>query len=317
MSRQATLLRQMRQALQRNHYAEAVDALTQVIALARAADDQDALARHHGNLALIYQRMGDTDAALEHFAYALDHARASGDRAIESGLLGNMGNVLREAGRAEDAIPYLENALALAVDTHDERGRGIWLSNLALVYDDLAQYANAIPLHEQAIVVARTLRDLRGLAARLGHLAQSFLAFGDAPSALIHTQEAVMIDRDLGDKPSLARRLAQVGQLYVVLGQRTTTRGGLVYCYLRAVEQYRQSLATAHEMTDAVMQAENLRIIGELFLHIDDPDQAINHLDAAYQMFEALGIQAPLADLQVSLDHAYAARQAQPITRAI
>jgi hypothetical protein len=59
------------------------------------------------------------------------------------------------------------------------------------------------------------------------------------------------------------------------------------------------------------MQADLLRTIGEVLLALDEPDQAINHLDAAYQMFSSLGVDAPLAALQTALGQAQAARQAQ------
>lgn len=314
MHEQTALLRKVRQALQQENYAEAIDALTQLTSLARRMGDHAAVARHQGNLGLLYHRLGQLDAALEHVSIALESARAEGDRAMESGLLGNAGNILRESGHQEKAISYLENALALAVDANDERGRGIWLSNLALVYDDLGQYNNAIPLHEQSVIVARKLRDLRGLAARLGHLAESYIAYDDAPSALIHLQEAVMIDRDLGDKPMLARRLSQIGYLFVVLGQRTTTRQGMIYCFQRAVEHYRQSISSAYDAGDSLMQAELLGTMGNIFLRMGDYDQAINHLDTAYQMFSGLGMNTPLAELQTAVEQARAARHAHSLS---
>ena len=120
-----------------------------------------------------------------------------------------------------------------------------------------------------------------------------------------------MIARDRSDRGALAARLPQIGNLYVSLAQRTATRSGLSYCYRRAVEHYRQSLTAAYEAGDAFMQADLLRTIGEVLLALDEPGQAINHLDAAYQMFSSLGVDAPLAALQAALGQAQAARQAQ------
>ncbi|MCC6615467.1 MAG: tetratricopeptide repeat protein [Anaerolineae bacterium] len=311
MSDHAKLLRQVRQALQKDDFSTALSALTSLIQDAREAEDHAALARHHGSIALVHHRLGQLDAALEHFVLALESARVIGDPAMESGLLGNAGKILRELRRFDDAIAYLENALALAVDAGDERGRGLWFSHLALVYDDMSEFGYSIPLHQQSIVVARSLRDLRGLAARLGYIAHSYIRHGDAPSALVHLQEAVMLDRDLDDKPSLAGRLATIGNLYVGLAQRTNTRSGMQYCFVRALDHLRQSLNLAHETGDVLMQADILRVMGDIFYQSGDYDQAINHLDTAYQMFSGLGYEAPLIDLERAVAQAQAARQLQ------
>jgi len=311
MSDHAKLLRQVRQALQKDDFPTALNALTSLVQDAHETEDHAALARHHGSIALVHHRLGQLDAALEHFSLALKSARTIGDPAMESGLLGNVGKILREMGRPGDAIDYLENALALAVDTGDERGRGLWFSHLALVYDDLGEFAHSIPLHEQSIIIARSLRDLRGLAARLGYIAQSHIRHGDHPSALVHLQEAVMLDRDLDDKPSLAQRLATIGNLYILLAGRTNTRSGRHYCFERALEHLRQSLNLAHEIGDVLMQADILRIMGDIFYQLGDYDQAINHLDTAYQMFSGLGYESPLIDLERAVAQAQAARQLQ------
>ena len=308
MSDTATLLRQVRLALQGDDLDTAIGALTELIALANAAGDQGALARHHGNLALLYHRRAQAEGALAHLETALGHARAEGDEAMEAGLLGNAGNVLRDLRRYDEAIRALQGALALAVDQHDERGRGIWLANLGLVYDDMGNTAYAIAHHEQSIKVARMLRDLRGLAGRLGNLAQSCMAHGDPPTALIHLQEAVMIYRDLGDKGQLARQLGIIGNLYVVLGEKTATQTGRYYLYSRAIEHYRQALPAAYEAGDVTMQADLLRAIGEVALAMGEYNDAINHLDSAYGMFSGLGIADALPSIEMALAQARQAR---------
>ena len=74
----AQLLRTVRLALQQENYPEAINALEQAVALATEAGDHAAQARHLGNLALIYYRGGQPDAALAAFDQALTNARTDG-----------------------------------------------------------------------------------------------------------------------------------------------------------------------------------------------------------------------------------------------
>jgi tetratricopeptide (TPR) repeat protein len=305
---QAQLLRQVRAALKQEDYPRAIQALGQAISLAQKESDHGAVARHEGNLASIYYRQGQPDEALHHFEIALEHARLDDDRSLEAGLLGNAGSLLREVGRYDEAAACLKLALEFATEIGDERGRGIWLGTLGLVCDDQKQFDMAVHHHTESIIVARKLRDLRGLAGRLGNLAQAYIAKGEYPTALIHLQEAIMIHRDLNDKPLLAARLMLIGNLYTQLGQRTATRSGKAYVYHRALEHYRECLSTAYDAGDNALQADALRIMGGIFLEMGDNDQAINHLDMAYQVFERMGLREPLAQLNVAIEQARRAR---------
>ena len=121
----------------------------------------------------------------------------------------------------------------------------------------------------------------------------------------------VMLDRDLDDKPGLAQHLATIGNLYVTLAERTSTRVGMQYCFERALDHLRQSLGVAHEIGDALMQADLLRIMGIIYYQSGDYDQAINHLDTAYQMFKGLNYESPLVELERAVAQAQAARQLQ------
>ncbi|MBE0689453.1 MAG: hypothetical protein IH587_04955, partial [Anaerolineae bacterium] len=58
MSDHAKLLRQVRQALQQDDFPTALTALTILAKRARETEDHAAMARNHGNLALVCHRLG-------------------------------------------------------------------------------------------------------------------------------------------------------------------------------------------------------------------------------------------------------------------
>lgn len=210
---QAQLLRQVRLALQNNHYEQATGALEQVVKLALDAQDWGAAARHLGNLALAYYRAGSSEAALDAFQRGLVYTHREADRLTESGLLGNMGNILRELGRYDEAIKCLNEALLIAQELGDARGRGVWLSNLGLVYDDLKQAGDACDYHLQAVKIARHLHDQPQLATRLLNLAAAQSLQHAWQAALSSYDEAVAVLWTLGrleEAHKWAHRSAQI-----------------------------------------------------------------------------------------------------------
>jgi tetratricopeptide (TPR) repeat protein len=285
MPTQAQLLRQVRLALQNQDYAGAVDGLRQAAALARDSDDRSTEARHLGNLALLYYRLGEPDQALTCFDEALEAARADSDRMTENGLLGNMGNILRELERFREAAGYLNQALLIAQETGDLRGRGIWLGNLGLVNDDLKQYARAVELHHQSVEIARELNDKRGLATRLGNLGNSYISLNDFHSALQQFHEATALYRELGDWGALSTRLGVVGRLYADLGRQAIDLKQRESYLDLSLEHYQQALMFARYMNDRRSEAELLRNIGTIYAEVTNYEQAIAHLNEAMQRY--------------------------------
>ncbi len=305
---QGQLLRQVRVALQRQDYPEAIRCLKLAAKLARDAGDLSTEGRHLGNLALIYYRTGEHDLALKYFDRALARARAEEDRVTEDGLLGNMGNILRELRRYDEAIEYLNQALLISQEIGDVRGRGIWLGNLGLVYDDLGQPQQAIALHEQSVFVARQLHDQRGLASRLGNLGNSLLATGDSTTALKVFHESAGIYHDLGDKREWALRLGIIGNIYSELGRQSPSEFEAKFVFDLALDSYKQTLELARELGDSLSEAELLSSLGNVYGNLGNYDLAIEHFHAAYQLFASLGLYDRLDHLQNNINLALAYR---------
>jgi tetratricopeptide (TPR) repeat protein len=299
---QAALLRQVRLAMQNENYPEAIQALKQAATLAHDSGDQAAEGRHLGNLALVYHRTQRPDRALHYFEQALAIARTEADRLTEDGILGNMGNILREVGRHSEALDYLNQALLIAQEIGDVRGRGIWLSNLGLVYDDLGQRKEAAEVHKEAVSVARIMRDQRGLVSRLSNMGNSYLAAADSTEALKCFHEVVSIYKALGDKREAALRMGIIGNIYSDLGRASSSEFEAHFYFDLARDAYIETLALAHELNDKTAEGDLLTSLGNVFGNMGELDQAINHFTAAYQTFQAIGLDDRLPYLQQNVD---------------
>lgn len=287
---QAQLLRDVRLALQADDFPGAIRNLQQVIVLAQQRDDNEATGRHLGNLALIYYRQGDRGQALDSFNQALECARKEKDRLTEEGLLGNMGNILREMGRFEEAHRSLSEALIIAEDLEDTRGRGIWLGNLGLVYDDIRQPQRASQFHAAAVAISRELQDRTNLISRLVNLGNSCIAYGDYASALPAFKEVVEITESTGRPQETALRLGILGNLSSALGRQALPDASAYPYFQDALTYYERTLELTNQLQDHVSEAEVLRSIATVFIAVDQRDEARRYLDAAHDIFAALGM---------------------------
>jgi len=206
------LLRRLRLALQADDLPTALDCLIELVTQAEERQDGGAAARHLGNLALLYYRMGHPDLAVETFQRGLSWARQTQDLHTENGLLGNLGNVLRELKRYEEALKALHGALLLAQMLGDARGRGLWLSNLGLLYGELGQHEQARDAHQQALKIAQQLHDLPQQAARTHYLALAALALGHQDAAFL-MQQAADLYTQLGQTQQAERLEGEVQRL--------------------------------------------------------------------------------------------------------
>ncbi len=296
------LQRQLRIALQADDHETAIDCLQRAAQLAQQEGDRAAQGRHLGNLALVYNRLGQPDNALQCFEQALALVRAEGDRVTEDGLLGNMGNILRELKRYEEARDYLNAALELAQTIGDVRGRGIWLSNLGLVYDDLGEPETAIEYHSQAIGVARQLRDQRGLARRLRTLSESFLATNNPTEALKCLGEALTIYTAIDDQHELLDGLVASGNIHYELGLTAANSEIRRLFFSNAHDYYRHALALAHARNHQPLVAFLFAMLGKVLSNLNTPDAAREHLTQAQSLYDRLGQPEQVAVLQAEVE---------------
>lgn len=296
-----SLQHRLREALQNNDFATAVECLEARVRNAQASGDRAGEGRYLGNLALMYHRLGRSEEALDCFERGLALVRAEGDQLSEDGILGNMGNVLREMGRYDEALEFLYAALALAEEIGDLRGRGIWLSNLGLVFDDLGQSGEAIAFHEESLLVARDLRDQRGQATRLGKLSDSYLAAGDPLEALKTLGEALSILSNIADHSGLLHGLQRSASIHSDLAFATHSPQEARLFFGGALDYYRDALLLARAEGEHNVEAMLLASIGKLMLSLAETESAQRFLTEARDRFAALGDEAQAAAIATDL----------------
>jgi DNA-binding CsgD family transcriptional regulator len=305
---------------------EAVEQLTRALDAAEHLGGA-APAELYRSRGLAFETLGELDRAARDLALALEGARAADDLQGEWHAALDLGTIwgARDYVRAGD---YLQLALALArrLDdpanlAHTLNGLGNWLANTGHPTEGVAA-------HREALVLLEAAGDESGVAATLDLLGMATAFCGDRIGAVGYFDRAVARFRALGDPRGLASALAARGPFAAspVLAETTYAAGWSLADCLRDAEEASElartidwpaGLAfarvgggpTCAEMGEyglALMWSrETLRIateiahdqwlaaahygLGSLYIHLLQPDRAIEHLETGLGLARQVG----------------------------
>jgi CHAT domain-containing protein/Tfp pilus assembly protein PilF len=170
------------------------------LAMARLASDRSREASLLGNLALIYETVGQLDSAVSYGHQALALARTVGDGGTEGSALQNLGNAYRRLGKADSSIAYLRASLASRRRTGDRNGEGRTIGSIGMVFNDYGARDSAAVYLRAAATILRVVGDRPGLAATAHLLGMVHQQLGIVDSALAYDREALALERQVGDR---------------------------------------------------------------------------------------------------------------------
>jgi adenylate cyclase len=164
-------------------------------------------------LALVLELVGEWDAAVEEYRYALAVADASG----AVGCLRALGRLDRKRGQYAAALGWLTRARSLAESIGDTAGRVHALADMGEVYRLQGDYTAAAHSYDACLdarVVAGPVPELA--AARANALKGSgtlAIQQGAYEVAERRYQESLALQRELGDRPGVGALLNNLGML--------------------------------------------------------------------------------------------------------
>lgn len=176
-------------------YTKALDA-----ALDLRTDTRDSLLRARG---VIYERIGDFDAARADLENALAIARGEHDDQAEWQSLMDLGFawLARDYGRAGD---YFEKALELARNSNNDARLAHTLNRLGNWYMNNEDVQRARTYHREALNIFERLNDTKGIADTLDLLGMTGLMGGDFYSGNEHFHQAIDLYQILHDRQGMA-----------------------------------------------------------------------------------------------------------------
>jgi DNA-binding SARP family transcriptional activator/energy-coupling factor transporter ATP-binding protein EcfA2 len=223
----------------------------------------------------------------------LDAATAADDPDVEVLARQHLGMIAILRGRFGEAHAALHEALTLARHIRDRCAEANALNRLGLLCHAQGRDAEAVENHAQARRIFAELGDDRGATIALINLGKCRLILGDPDAALADLRAALDIARDTSDQDNTIVLLHHIACCQTKLGMHAD-----------AISTHRDGLATTRANGYREGEAYTLAELGNALLAAGDPPGAIEHLDAAIDLFHTLGDPSAVAHYSEILNRA-------------
>ncbi|TDO38225.1 tetratricopeptide repeat protein [Paractinoplanes brasiliensis] len=203
---------------QLGRHPEALEQLTEALALFRRLGDRRGQARALGNLGVVHNAFGDHAESAAHHALALEQFAAIGDRVGEANTLTNLGDVYVRMGRAQDAAEHHRRALTLFRDLNHRGGEATALTNLGDADTRLGNHTTALDSYDKAVAIFGELGERYGQTCALNGRGEALLAAGRNEEALTSFKVALGTARLIDDPAEQARSHAGLAAVFEAAG---------------------------------------------------------------------------------------------------
>jgi len=254
-------------------YRQAVDLLTQALAISRDIGDRAGEANALGNLGLCHLNLGEYRQAVDLLTQALAISRDIGDRVGEASDLSNLGSCHYYLGEYRQAMDLYAQALAINRDIGYRLGEAIDLDALGLCHIRLGEYRQAVDLLTQALVVHRDIGYRMGEANALRNLSGYHQDLGEYRQAVDLLTQALAIALDIGDRAGEADALGNLGRAWLASGD-----------VQQAVTLLDQAVNLADTIDDIGPAAEAQSWLARAYLQLDDPEAALAAVAAGREL---------------------------------
>ena len=243
-----------------------------------ATSEGVARARDIGELANIYQAMGDYRTALKLYEDILEAFEAADDKLMVASTLHGIGLIHQLQGNYAEAQAWYEQSLAINMELGDKRGIANPLGQLGTIHQAQGNYREAQKKYEECLEISMELGDKNGIAQALHGLGTINQDQGNYAEAQARYEQSLAIAMELGDKRGIAYSLGQLGMIHRDQGN-----------YAEAQARYEQSLAMLMELGDKRGIASSLHQLGMIHEEQGSYAEAFEKYAQALVMFEQLG----------------------------
>jgi tetratricopeptide (TPR) repeat protein len=306
-------------------FARRLAYLREAVTLAEVLGDQRRLGELYTNMTHSFWTMGDYDNALTCSQRALTLAAATGDAVQQVCLNGYLGTIYFSLGDYRRAIDVFRQAIQFYEgESRYERFRSMMVTSargrlwLLQCCAELGAFDEGIAYGEEAARIADTTGHLTSMVMTQDRLGLIAFRKGDLQQAITRLEHALAQCRAADIPLYLSGITATLGLAYMRSGQvtealrlldqvevRQTTGGGGDRVMLHLGEAYllagrmegahrlaERALALSRNRKERGNQAWSLRLLGEIALHGNSPDDALaeTHYQQALALAEALGM---------------------------
>lgn len=252
-------------------------------------------------------------SAASHFEKAIDVNeqalaiyKAIGNKKAMAAVNSNLSQIYLQLGKYPKALECNFEALKIYDNYHENRNKAIVLENIANIHFELHNLTKASKYYGQTLAIYKQSGTKTDLARCLGNMSRVSLEQKNYALALQHLSEALKKNTEVGNKTGVLINLTNIGNVYLKQDANE-----------KALDYFQKSLAMSELLSFKNFIAVNKGNIGSAYINLYKEkasdktllDKAIQNLNEAIFLCDAIGYVAPKAEFSESLSEAYALKK--------
>ena len=198
---------------------------------------------------------------------------------LEARLLMILGVAYGQAHEYESAIETFEESIGVGTAIQDLHQLSLIYSNLSMCNQELGRFAEGAKYLHRAMAIHETLQDKRSLAFGENSLALLLFKQGDLSGALPHAESSLRRFEELGYSEGKVNVLMTLAEIELARSNYDVAkRYALAACGATGGGNVAANIAEARMWLGRILEAQA------------DPDGADREIDAAFSLFETLGV---------------------------
>ena len=249
-------------------YADSIEYYEKNISIANELNDRKSLSLSYCNLGLAYLALNDHDKAIRCQKLFLASARESKNIFNICKALGNLGEVYVSMGDFDEGLQYLNEQIHTAEDSDDKSLCADCYNAAGIVYEKVSKYEDALNRFNQELQLRREINDTKKLCKCLEKIGKLHETLKDYSVAYNFYDEIFQIGKRNKSSSTCIHACRLMGKVNMNLKK-----------YDKAITSFRLQLECLDETVTESIEAGRIHAnIGQCFIHLNDFDNAIEHL---------------------------------------
>ncbi len=227
--------------------------------------------------AVAYERMGQSDKAIQLAAQAKEMYTSAGNRQGAARTLLMTGDVLFDQGDFEGARKKFDEALLVFQEIGSQKSIRASFERIGNILYQQGKLQEAEKYYDKTLTYDRSIHDPTGLASDYGNIANALDGLGDLTGALKMQRQTLAAFNEIGDRRGSSATLNNLGNLFIEMGNLD-----------EAKKSFEQALAIAQEITYRGGQPYPMSGLGDVLLARGDLVAARKQYEQALALCEEI-----------------------------
>ena len=210
--------------IETNQYTNALKNLHHSYELYSKAEQKEEQAVVLGSIAVVFEKLNNTELALEYNLRSLNLKREVGDSATLPVSYTNIGNIYMDMRKYEMSMRYYQKALEIDSIKGDLRAISADYNNIGYLYSRLHDYRQSLYYYNRTLEIDQELNDIYGQCIASGNIATSLYNLGDLKKAEEMAFASLQLAKESGT-------IKYISENYDLLSKIAVSRGDQEQAY--------------------------------------------------------------------------------------